>query len=104
MLSQDRRLELDDILRDALGNSNVYFQPPSTVKMKYPAIRYSLSDIDTSPANNQKYLAQKQYSLILIAKDPDISAVETLIRLPMCHFNRFYTADNLNHWVFSVYY
>jgi len=104
MLSQDRRLELDAILREALGSNNVYFQPPSTVKMKYPAIRYSLSNISTSPANNKKYIAQKQYTLTLIAKDPDISAVETLIRLPMCHFDRFYTADNLNHWTFSVYY
>ena len=104
MLSQDRRIDLDGILRITLGSNNVYFQPPSSVRMVYPAIRYELSDISTYSADNRKYLAQKEYTLTLIAKDPDIDVVEKLIMLPFTRFYRYYSADNLHHWVFSIYY
>ena len=40
------RLDLQKIFEDILGSKNVYFQPPESLKMKYPAIRYSLDDID----------------------------------------------------------
>ena len=34
------RLELQSVLEQTLGSRNVYFQPPASVKMKYPAIVY----------------------------------------------------------------
>lgn len=104
MLSQERRIELDGILRTTLGSDNVYFQPPASVKMKYPAIRYEVENIDKRNADNNTYFAQREYTLTLIAKDPDIDAVEKLIMLPICRFDRYYSADNLHHWAFSVYY
>ena len=39
------RLGLDEILRSLAPN--VYFQPPETIKIKYPCIIYSLDDYDT---------------------------------------------------------
>ena len=35
-----RRLELQNLLANLLGTNNVYFQPPPTVQMEYPAIVY----------------------------------------------------------------
>ena len=52
----ESRLKLQTILEDILGSGNVYFQPPSSVKMSYPAIRYSRDNIDKKVANNSTYL------------------------------------------------
>ena len=40
------RRELHEILVGILGSKNVYYEPPSSLLMKYPAIVYSLDDID----------------------------------------------------------
>lgn len=99
-----RRLKLQEVLEKVLNNKNVYFQPPEAKKMNYPCIRYDLSDIDLTYANNQIYTKKKRYTLILIDRDPDSEFVDKLSDLPMCRFDRFYTADNLNHWSFELYY
>lgn len=73
--------------------------------MVYPCIVYSLNKIDTDHADNLTYRATKQYSVTVIDKDPDSSIPDSILRcLPMCSFERFYPADNLNHWVFNLFY
>lgn len=83
---------------------NVYFQPPESVKMVYPCIRYNLNSTRTKFADNLAYLSKRSYTLILIDKNPDNEYVEKIIK----HFNvsldRTYTSDNLNHYVFNIYY
>lgn len=53
------RLDLQMKLEELLGCRHVYYQPPDTgvssVKMEYPAIRYSKGKIDTQRANNSVY-------------------------------------------------
>ena len=93
------RLGLDATLRDILGSSNVYFQPPENLKMRYPCIRYSLYDIQ----NGHAYLSNNAYQLILIDPDPDNPYVNKIKDLPLCSFDRYYAADNLNHYVFTIY-
>ena len=100
----NRRLELSAILRNTLGSDNVYFQPPETVKMKYPAIVYSLDNIQNVHADDGVYLSHRRYSVTLIDKNPDSPIVERLSALPMCQFNRHYTSDNLNHFVFTLFF
>ena len=82
----------------------MYFQPPSTVKLVYPCIIYSLDAFDTKKANNALYNYTKGYMLTYIDPNPDSAIPELLLQLPMCRFSRHYTADNLNHDVFNVYY
>ena len=98
------RLELQTELEDLLGSRNVYFQPPASVQMKYPAIRYSLQDIENRHADNLAYKQSKAYQLILIDSDPDSEYVDAILQLPYCRFDRSYPADNLNHYVFTIYY
>ena len=38
------RYELHEFLCEILGSRNVYFQPPESVKMKYPAIVYERTE------------------------------------------------------------
>ena len=98
------RLELHETLCEVLGNGYVYFQPPTSLKMKYPCIRYSLSGIEGTHANNSLYKTDKSYELILIDSNIESEFVEKLMKLPLCRFNRFYIADGLYHWVFNIYY
>ena len=100
----DRIPELQNLLKDILGSENVYFQPPETVHIEYPCFIYVLNNINTTRADNNLYLFRNCYSVTVIDKDPDSDLPRRLLKLPLCSFDRFYTADNLNHWVFSLYF
>lgn len=100
----NRRLDLQTLLEELTENDHVYFQPPASVRMKYPAIRYSLNNIENTHANNNIYRQQKSYTLTVIDSDPDSVIVDKVSKLPRCRFNRSYTADGLNHSVFTLYF
>ena len=42
----DSRLKLQELLEKLLESKNVYYQPPESKKMEYPAIKYSVDKID----------------------------------------------------------
>lgn len=96
------RLELHEILCEALGSRNVYFQPPESIKMKYPAIVYSRSDILNDFADDIQYMTSKEYLITVIDKDPDSEIPDKISKLPLCRYDRHYIADNLNHDVFTI--
>ncbi len=98
------RLELQSKFEDVLGSRNVYFQPPSSVRMQYPAIVYSRKDIEGRFANDKIYRKLPCYEAILIDKNPDSEFIEKILDLPYCSFDRHYEADNLNHDVFTIFY
>lgn len=98
------RPDLQTLLEELLGSRNVYFQAPESIRMNYPAIVYSLDTVDKLNADDSAYKLLTAYSVILIDKDPDTRFLAPILALPYCSFNRFYRADNLNHWVFTLYY
>lgn len=98
------RLELQSKFEDVLGSRNVYFQPPSSVRMQYPAIVYSRKDIEDRFANDKIYRKLPCYEAILIDKNPDSEFIDKILDLPYCSFDRHYEADNLNHDVFTIFY
>ena len=98
------RPNLQTELEELLGSKNVYYQPPASVQMKYPAIVYSRKDIENTFADNLVYNQSHSYEVIVIDQDPDSMFVEKISKLPTCRFDRHYTADNLNHDVFTLYY
>lgn len=106
----NRRLMLHEQLCKILGCPNrgiecrVYFQPPSSVRMKYPAIVYALDDIQNTFANDRVFLSDKKYSVIVIDTNPDSPIVDKVAEMPTSRFNRHYTKDNLNHYVFEVFF
>ena len=97
------RLDLHTILCEILGSRNVYFQPPSSVRMQYPAIVYSRKDIEKRSADDGVYQKLPSYEVILVDKNPDSPFVEKILALPYCSFDRHYESDNLNHDVFTIY-
>lgn len=100
----DRRVELQEILKSILNSNNVYFQPPPSVKMKYPCIVYERSGINQIKADNKDYLRRIRYTITLIGADSESSYVKDILDLPLCSYDRFFVSDGLNHDVFSLFY
>lgn len=100
----DRRLELHEILCSVLGSRNVYFQPPSNVRMMYPAIVYSRNRIENTSADNIIYRQNTSYRITVIDYDPDSEIVERISKIPGIVYDRSYVADNLNHDSFILFY
>jgi hypothetical protein len=98
------RLELHEILCDILGSRNVYFQPPTNVSMRYPAIVYNLSDIENRHADDGVYSFTNQYQITLIDRNPETDVVYKINQLQTANFIRSYSSDNLNHWVFEIFF
>lgn len=98
------RLELQALLVDILGSANVYFQPPSNLTMQYDCIRYELDDIKPQHAGNKPYSLDARYSVTYICRDPDSAIIKELAALPKCLFERSYQADNLNHYVYNLFF
>lgn len=103
-IGTDKRIELHNILISLLEKNNVYFQPPSSIKLIYPCIIYELNGIDTNYANSRKYKNKKKYTISLIDQNPDSEIPNKILNLDYCSFNRFFISDNLNHYVFTLYY
>ena len=98
------RLKLQEELENLLGTRNVYFQPPPSLKMKYPCIVYERVRINTKFADNIPYQLNKPYQLTYIDEDPDTDMPDKIARLPMCVFERPYVRDNLYHYSFRINY
>ena len=103
------RLKLDEVLAGIIGitesdgDRHIYLNAPPSVRMRYPAIKYSLNNIDSNFANDCVYKLAPSYQVILIDDEADTKYLEPILRIPHCRFNRFYIADGLNHWVFTIY-
>lgn len=98
------RLELHALLLNLLETDHVYFQPPPNVYMKYPAIVYRRDYQLTNFANDKPYLHRKRYLVTVIDPNPDSDVPDKVAELPLCVYDRFYTADDLNHDVFKLFF
>lgn len=99
------RLELHEEFVSLLGSRNVYYRPPASVNMKYEAIRYDLSGKALKRANDRIYNSMNCYEGVVITLDPDSTLPDKILNhFQMCSFGNPYTADNLNHFPFKLYY
>ena len=83
---------------------NVYFQPPESVKLKFPCIIYSMGAIGAQYADNMSYLLHVPYELRYITSEADDELVFTLAQLPKCKHGKPYAKDNLYHHPYTIYY
>lgn len=96
------RLDLHALLKEI--TDHVYFQPPTNVQLEYPCIIYRREYANTLFADNGPYRHTKRYQVTVIDRDPDSAIPDKVAKLPMCTFNRFFTADNLNHDVYHLFF
>jgi hypothetical protein len=97
-----QRLGLHEVLLGVVKNA--YFQPPENIQMQYPAIVYERSGTRSEYADNSLYRGTKQYQVMVIDRNPDSELPDQVERLPLCSFERWFAADNLNHWVFTLFF
>lgn len=96
------RLQLHELLKTF--TANVYFQPPTNVKLSYPCIIYHRDFAETEFADNEPYNHSIRYMITVIDRDPDSDIPGKVASLPMSSYNRFFTADDLNHDVYRVFF
>lgn len=97
------RLEFHKILQSILGSNQVYFQPPSSQRIYYPAIIYSVAPFNKAYADNFGYILTDHYLVTHITKDPNSTTPRELARMPYTRQDQAYRKDGLYHAVFSVY-
>ena len=96
------RLQLQSLLETI--TEHVYFQPPENLKMQYPCVVYHRDFAETDHADNAPYRHTLRYMVTVIDRNPDSDLPGKVAELPMCTFNRFFTADNLNHDVYTMFF
>lgn len=96
------RMELHDILCEIVDH--VYFSPPSN--LKYPCIKYEEARPDVKYADNVVYNSTNCWILTIIDPDADSQLPKALKEKFQRYlsFDRVYKADNLKHWVYTLYF
>lgn len=99
----NKRLQLHSELLKFLPN--VYFQPPANIKMIYPCIVYTKTGKNRHFADDVIYLSQQGYNITVIEPNPDSDVADSIEEhFQSCVISQYYTADNLNHTILSLYY
>jgi hypothetical protein len=96
------RLQLQSLLETI--TEHVYFQPPINLNLQYPCIVYERDSSSSAFADNEPYRFVWRYAVTVIDRDPDSALPDKLAALPLCTFNRHFTADDLNHDVFNIFF
>ena len=96
------RTALSDIFHSMCPN--VYFQPPTGTKIKYPCIVYELERTNVRHADNVPYALYDLYNIKYITRDPDDINIRTILMLPYCRFDRTFSSDNLHHNAYTLYF
>lgn len=98
------RLELHNILKGILGSDHVYFQPPESVQMQYPAIVYERDTARTQFADNVPHRFTLRYKVTVISREPDSDFHLKIAKLPMTTYERHFTTANLHHDVLNTFF
>lgn len=98
------RLDLHAELVEVLGSRYVYFQPPTSVKMEYPCIVYSVEGSYRVDADNKIYKRKRQYHLTYITRDPDDTTPERIEEMRYCRFKNQLVVERLYHTHFTIYF
>ena len=102
MTTPTNRDELHDMLVEILGSSNVYFNPPESLQLKYPAIVYHRNSIKNTHADDIPYFQTVSYQVTVIDKDPESETVTKLSMLPLVNHVNNFTSSGMNHDVFII--
>lgn len=98
------REELHSKLVSILGSNQVYFEPPTNVLMKYPAIVYELDGEHTRRADNKRYISFNTYTVTHIYKSLRNSLKEEILEaFVFIDYDRRLVADGLYQDVFTIY-
>lgn len=99
------RLNLQSELEELLGSDRVYFQPPSSVTLKYPCIVYNLDNTYVAPADNAKYMKFNRYHVKHMYKNYDNQLKDVILdHFQMISHDNEMIADSIYNDDFTLYY
>lgn len=106
------RSELQKELEELLGTSNlpleekrVYFQPPSSVKLKYPCIIYNLTRTDVRSGDNKKYIKHNEYHIKHLFKSLKNELKDSILdRFNYITHDTRFVSDGIYNDDFTLYY
>lgn len=100
---ENKRVELHNKLLEFLPN--VYFQPPSDIRMVYPCIVYSKTEKEVEYANDILYKEAQEYQITVIDADPDSPVADLILRsFQYASPGQFFVMDNLNQTTIKLYF
>lgn len=85
-------------------NKNVYFQPPESMRLVYPAIVFKFSKPQNTFADDEVYKQSEFYEVTVIDRDPDRAIAKKVSKLPRTRFVTSFVSDNLYHEIYTIYY
>lgn len=99
------RSELNAKFKSILGNNNVYFQPPESVKLKYDCIIYK----DVTPflrrANNFVYILQHKYQITYVTSNKSSPIVDQMLHeFQLIDRVNDFVSDGLYHYIYELYF
>lgn len=97
-------LKLGDYLRKILQINHCYYSPPTGMEMEYPCIVYELNDGRNFHADNLPYIINLQWTVTIIDEDPASDLFNKMLHVSGCSFDRSFSKDNLNHFIFTLYF
>lgn len=102
MTLEEKRLALHSVLTGICDH--VYFQPPESIKIVYPAIIYKRDGLMDIFSDDDIYHRRDEFLVTVVDTDPDSSVVEAVSKLRFCSFQSSFVSENLNHTNFQIYY
>jgi hypothetical protein len=103
---ETKRIELQNILENILGSSNVYFQPGPSITLHYPCIIFNRSSVRTMSADDVIWNCRQSYSVTVIDYDPDSQIPFDLLDNFKCliRIESNYRSNGMNHTKLQLYY
>lgn len=90
---------------NGIGVNRVYIDPPENTLMKYPCARVRLNSGRARYADNKAHIFTPSWEIIYISYSPDEEMVYKIMHsFSRISYTRHYTADNLHHNSFILYY
>lgn len=104
-LDLERRMLLQNYLKTLPEVKQAYFQPSESAQMVYPCIVYKWDRQDAKYADDKLYSTRRGYLITIIDSNPD-SVIPIIFQrnFQTARFDRHYTSDNMNHWVYSLFF
>lgn len=83
----------------------MYFQPPESIKLKFPCIIYHKTGTHRVYSDNMLYLKKQKYQLTVVDEDPDSVIADDIVdAFEYCYITNYYNKDGLNHTTLTLNY
>lgn len=97
------RTEMQTMLEELLGSSNVYFQAPPNTGMHYPCIVYRFNRFNIDRADNTAYLVTGRWEIHHMYKTIKNDLKEKFVfEVPFCSFDRRIVTDGIYNDYYTI--